>query len=374
MTDLERLKRFQSRRFMVRFDLPNQDIGVYTEADLHGMFEKACCPTDREGNARWKVWGQLEQGKKTGRYHFQLYYESLTESPIRASTIVRAIRRQTDTDEKRVSVDIQRAVKTPGRCVGYVTKDDKTRIFGPWSNVPAEEWPQVDDADSGTKREDLYQAFMIDGMNLREVLKNPGLSVAASTCIRWAQKMDRERQAALFGTDGNRRDMNVVYLHGPSNTGKTTSAGEYLHSAVGPYFTVSDFRRDPWDGYEGERGVLLDDLRLPTPQFDLSDMLKLLDGAPYMLSRRYENCWACFDHVVITSNWSLRAQWDSLAASAPKSSPLTDSDRQAFYRRFTRVLSVGVDGRLTDETADYRGDVDSHGRMSAADLSRSLAA
>lgn len=373
MTDVEKLKKVQSRRFMARFDLPIQDISQYDKDGLHQLFMAACCPTDKQGNPRWKVWGQVEKGEQNNRWHIQLYYESLGDAPIRASTIVNAIRKQTDTDDKRVSVYIQRAVKKPARCVGYVTKE-KTRVFGPWSNVPEDEWPQDDDEDKDcTQRDDLYEAVMVDGLSVRDILMNSDLAVAASSCMNWVEKLERERQKTMWGTDDSRRTMEVLYVYGDTNTGKTTVAGQYLTQQVGSYFSVTDYRRDPWDGYSGEPGVLFDDLRLPTQNIGLQETLQMFNGTPYMLGRRYANTWAGFDHVVITSNWSLQQQWQSLKNSAPLSSPLTEFDRRAFFRRFTRVLHVVNDGTIIDETAMYRENIDQNGRAGLDALNTVLA-
>lgn len=374
MTDTETLKRVQSRRFMLRFDLPVQDIANYTEDDLHRMFNEACCPTDKAGKPRWKAWGQVEKGDQSNRWHVQAYCESANDAPLRASTIVNAVRKVTDTDSKRVSVYIKRAVKKPARCVGYVTKE-KTRTFGPWSNVPAQEWPENEDDDNNNaQRDDLYEAVMTDGLSVQNVLANPDLAVAASSCMNWLEKLEREKQRELWGTGTGRRPMEVLYLYGETYTGKSTVARDYLSEMVGEhgYFNVCDYRRDPWDGYAGETGLLLDDLRLPTETIDLSEILQMFDGHPYQLGRRYANTWAAFTHVVVTSNWSLRKQWESLRNSG-LSLTLTDEDRLAFYRRFTRVLYVSGDGTITDETATYRGNVDQNKHASLQDLKNILA-
>lgn len=71
---------------------------------------------------------------------------------------------------------------------------------------------------------------------------------------------------------------------------------------------------------------------------------------PYQLSRRYENAWAAFTHIVITSNWSPAQQWHALKSAAPLSAPLVEEDRIAFLRRFTHVLHVDEHGTITDET------------------------
>ena len=376
MTDLSGLSTVQGRRFMLRFDLPKQDIGLYTEDQVKDLFMEACCPTDKDGNPRWHAWGQLELGNKNGRWHIQAYVESATVSPLRASTIVRSVRSVTDAEKKTVSVYIGVAKKRREKCIAYVTKE-RTRVYGPWSNVDREEWPELEEQDGDgqkVEREDLYQAIMEDGMSVRDVLAEPAMSVAAASCMSWVEKLERERQTWQWGSGSGKRAMNVIYIYGSSGTAKTTVAIEYLKESCGGrgFFSVTDYRRDPWDGYAGEKGLLLDELRLPTPVFGVQEMLQMLDGTPYQLSRRYANSWAAFDLVVITSNWSPGGQWESMKRSAPLSCPLTDEDRTAFYRRLSRVLHVNENGGITDETAVYRGDVDRRGKITLENLKHVL--
>lgn len=373
MTDLSGLSKVQSRRFMLRFDLPEQNIGVYTENQVRDLFMCACCPTDKDGNPRWHAWGQLERGEKDGRWHIQAYVESATASPLRASTIVRSVRSVTDDEKKTVSVYINGAKKRRERCIAYVVKE-RTRVYGPWSNVGREEWPELEEDGQKIEREDLYQAIMEDGMSVHDVLADPTMSVAASSCMSWLEKLERERQSRQWGSGSSKRDMKVVYLYGSSGTAKTTVAIAYLKEACGKhgFFSVTDYRRDPWDGYAGERGLLLDELRLPTPAFGMQEMIQMLDGTPYQLSRRYANSWAAFDLVVITSNWSPNGQWESMKRSTSLSCPLTVEDQTAFYRRLLRVLRVNENGDITDETAVYRGDVDRRGKVTLENLKHVL--
>ena len=222
MTDTNNLKKVQSRRFMARFDLPVQDIAHYTEDQLRQLFFDACCPVNKDGARRWKVWGQLEKGTNGGRWHYQLYYEAFdgaSGTPIRADTIVKAIRSVTDVDGKTVSVYIKKASKTSERCVAYVTKE-KTRVFGPWSNVPETEWPTRDEHPSGKAcRDDLFQAIMSDGLTMHDVLDTPELSVVASSCMQWAERMEKEYQRVQWGDGSPRRSMEVIYLYGDTYSG-----------------------------------------------------------------------------------------------------------------------------------------------------------
>lgn len=364
MNDMDNLDKIQGRRFMVRFDLPDQDLAQWTDASVHAMVDDAL--------GRWEYVGQLERGGRNDRYHVQAYVESPSDSPIRLGSIVRSIRKQTDTEKKTVSVYVRRAQKTAARCVAYVSKQD-TRIWGPWSSRPMDAWPLYEHEERIDK-EDLFDSVMREGATMADILNNPEMSVAAASCMRWLASLIRQRDGNKWGVDGPERDLEVLYLYGASGTGKSTVARQYLDAVVGKnnYFPATDYVRDTWGEYACQRGVLLDELRLPTPQISLTVFLQITDRFPVQLSRRYENSWAAYDHMVITSNWSPDRQWESIKTS---SSPTpSEEDRVAFMRRFTRILHVKSDGTIADESDRYHQGVDSRPKITLAQLQNTLEA
>lgn len=344
---LKALDRVQARRFMVRFDLPVQDESAWDDGTARDLVEKAL--------GRWSYVGQIERGEKSGRLHAQLYIESPVKNPIRAGSIVRAIRAVTDVDGHRVSVDVEKAKGKPSSCVAYVTKQ-KTRLLGPWSSKPMEEWPDPDGNEHIT-RDDLYNAVMVEGMGIRDILSDPALAVAASTCMQWLRQVVNTREAKLWAS-GNERHIRCIYIYGASNTGKSTAARALLSSEYGAdgYFVVTDVDRDPWAGYASEKAVLFDDLRLPTPKISFKTWLLYTDRFDLQLSRRYENAFAAFDMIVVTSNWSPDEQIESVRM-ALSDGKLRDEDVVAFYKRLTRVIHIDQYGNPCDETARYHRDL-----------------
>lgn len=342
---LTALDKIQARRFMVRFDLPVQDESAWDDGTARDLVEKTL--------GRWSYIGQIERGEKSGRLHAQTYVESPMKNPVRAGSIVRAVRAVTDDGDHRVSVDVEKAKGKPGSCVGYVTKG-KTRVWGPWSNKPLDEWPDPD-GDEHITRDDLYHAVMSEGMSLREILADPALAVAASTCMQWLRQLINAREAAIYDA-GVERPVQCVYIYGESNTGKSTAARALLAERYGTdgFFTVTDMDRDPWAGYESEKAVLFDDLRLPTPKISFQTWLRYTDRFDLQLSRRYENAFAAYETVVVTSNWSPSEQIESVRMSL-SDGKLRDEDVTAFYRRLTRVIHVDRYGVPVDETARYHG-------------------
>lgn len=353
MKDLKDADKVSARRYSVRIDLPDQDIGNWTEATVAKLLDDCL--------GKWWYIGSVERGKKKERYHLQCYLESRTDSAIRLGTIIRAVRKQTDVNGQHVSTDIQPARNSAATMVKYVTKED-THVWGPFTNRPMEEWPEPNDQPK-ISRDDLYTAVWDDHMGIADILADPGLSVAASSCMKWLASIIRQRDGQEWGREDKLRDIEVVYLYGASNTGKSTVARQYLASKVGQlnYFVVSDYQRDPWSEYACQAGVLLDDLRLPNERIDFRGFLQLADRFPMQLSSRYENSWAAYRFMVITSNWSPTQQWQSIQNASSINGKLTDEDRSAFYRRLTRILHVNEHGDISDETAKYHKDVKGRG-------------
>lgn len=95
------------------------------------------------------------------------------------------------------------------------------------------------------------------------------------------------------------RTMRVIYIYGDSGLGKTTLAKMLaIKQGLTPF--ISSSSNDPFDGYEGQEAVILDDLR--GSSFPFADLLKILD--PHTASTvkaRYKNVMLQTDVIYITS-------------------------------------------------------------------------
>lgn len=98
---------------------------------------------------------------------------------------------------------------------------------------------------------------------------------------------------------GVERKMNCIFISGGSQTGKTTFAKQWAVDQ-GYDFFVSGSSNDPFDGYEGQDCIILDDLRPSDWKF--SDLLKILDNnTASMVKSRYKNVLLECKVVVITT-------------------------------------------------------------------------
>ena len=128
------------------------------------------------------------------------------------------------------------------------------------------------------------------------------------------------------------RHVEVHYIWGKTRVGKTRYVMEmYGYENV---YRVTSYQH-PFDGYDGEPVLLLDEFRSSLP---FSDLLKYLEGYPVMLPCRYADKAACFTQVYIVSNIPLSEQYPNIPSEESQS-------WDAFKARLTEVYEM-----LSDST------------------------
>lgn len=136
------------------------------------------------------------------------------------------------------------------------------------------------------------------------------------------------------------RPLMVIYLQGPSGSGKTTKIySEYGYDQV---FRVTNYSKHPFDGYSGEKVLLLDDFKDSLP---LREILPYLEGMPLQLPARYSNKWAAYTVVVISSATKLEDQY---AGAQYDDKELW----KAFLRRIDKVVELLADGQQIEYSLD----------------------
>lgn len=144
----------------------------------------------------------------------------------------------------------------------------------------------------------------------------------------------RQTRAVIRGEEFLRkfRDIEVIYIEGPTHTGKTR---DVLLAENYDVFVVDDYTH-VWDGYEQDRCVFFDEFR---SQVNISEMLRWLDGNPVKLKARYANAVACYTRVYIASNWTLEQQYKYVQQTRP-------ADWMAFVRRIGERRVYHTDGTI----------------------------
>lgn len=109
---------------------------------------------------------------------------------------------------------------------------------------------------------------------------------------KWREDMKNKNQSST-----------VLWIYGTSSTGKTKLAKKYAKRFTDDFY-FSGSSRDPFQRYNGENVIILDELR--PNMMDYSDLLKMLD--PYndevMASSRYFDKPLTANYFIITSPYS----------------------------------------------------------------------
>jgi len=127
------------------------------------------------------------------------------------------------------------------------------------------------------------------------------------------------------------RKLMVIYIFGPTETGKTRGVME--RHGYGDVFRITDYAH-PFDRYAQEPVMCFDEFRSSLP---IGDMLNYLDGYPLSLPARYANRVACFETVYIISNIDLKDQYPNVQENEAQT-------WRAFLRRIHSVVEYHADG------------------------------
>lgn len=256
-----------------------QDGRELTEEDLVAAFED------------WTWMGQLEQGGNTSYKHYQIFMQA--KSRVRLSSIRARL-------EKKHGIHvgyIEPRRYSVGSCVAYVSKDT-TRLAGPFVHG------EIDLHEEQGKRSDLEElrdAILKEGLSYSELLENGELSSILSSHLQYAKELWSVHQKRQFGLKD--REVKVTYLWGAPGVGKTRKVmSDHDREDV---YRVTNYKH-PWDEYEGEPVLVLDEYN---SQLDFQFLLNVLDRYPLRLPCRYADRYAGWTEVWIVSNKPLSGQY-----------------------------------------------------------------
>lgn len=252
------------------------------------------------------VRGQLEEGEENNYRHWQLYVEHA--SPIRFSTLKR----------KMKSAHLDKRKGSKEQALAYVTKKE-TRV----EDEPPIEIGVIETADEQGKRSDLSEiraAILEEGATHDDVMLT---FPSAPRHARFVQELISARDRTKHKQ--KLREVRTEYWWGDPGAGKTARVFEETNGLEDTYRVTS--YKHPFDGYEGESTLVLDEF---AGKMQLDVLLNLLDRYPMVLPARYADKQAAFTRVIIVSNLG---PWELYTGAAPKR-------RLALARRLTEVAWV----------------------------------
>lgn len=125
-----------------------------------------------------------------------------------------------------------------------------------------------------------------------------GASLRFEKQIKYCRFLNNEQRS-----DRQLQGVRVIVLWGPTGTGKTYSAINYIAGNSDYYIAEcpSNANSKLWfDGYEGQRTLILDDYCADFCQYRF--LLRLLDKYKLKVEYKGGHTWACWTTVVITAN------------------------------------------------------------------------
>lgn len=159
------------------------------------------------------------------------------------------------------------------------------------------------------------------------------------------------------------RNLTVVYIFGKTGLGKTRSVMESF--GYTDVYRVTDYKKYPFDDYEGEDVVMLEEFR---SSFPIGDILKYLDGYPLRLTARFKNKQACFTKVFIVTNDPPEMQYknvdlDSVSAFWRRISEIREFVAPGEYRSYKTLDEYKRRYKWVNDAK--RAEVDVHGTQKA---------
>ena len=213
--------------------------------------------------------------------------------------------------------------------------------MGKWKDDPKsdtsipdsfEESGEMPDEPGQGFRSDLHEMYVMikcGFSNIQILEENPELLPHISLMDKVRLEYLTEKYKSDF------RKLNVTYIWGATNTGKTRGIMEkHEYQNV---FRVTNYKH-PFDGYKCEPVLCLDEFR---SGILMNEMLNYLDGYPLELPARYSNRFACYETVYIISNIDLKQQYPIIQATEPET-------WKAFLRRIRKVIEYKSDGTIID--------------------------
>jgi hypothetical protein len=279
-----------------------------------------------EALQNYRYVGQQEIGKENKYLHWQIMIDNPT--PIRFTTLRNAFPIERGGSVRIEPYDADRGSKQD--CYNYVTKSE-TAIHG--TRLMSGDWSKYEHTKT-TKKLDNREEYL-DGLVFRATFgEEPVAKICESLSLaddkRYRQTLEKRQLDYLTQkySTGN-RELTVNYLVGPSRCGKTHTVRQMLGK---DHHRVSQYRREPWDQYMGQKKIIIDEFR---SQIEFSEMLNILDSHPCELGARYNNKFLAANEIWVISNRNLEDQY-------PKEKTQFPDDWQAFYARFHNVYRMNA--------------------------------
>lgn len=245
---------------------------------------------DMDPRVTYLVWS-LECGK-AGNIHWQMYVEFSQQMSM--SQIKKIFGNNT--------IHIERRKGTAKQAADYCKKNDDTHLAGPWEL--GEISHQGVDLEARMERED--EITVIGKLARGEI----HLKDAPYDLIRGCPA--GIKMAMTLAPPVRRKQVDIYYIEGETGIGKTYGIFKMFPDAYRPVIAGEKL----WfDGYNGEKTLLLDELR---GNIKLSYLLQILDPYPLKVEIKGGTVNAEWERVFITTNTPPEKWYPRVSAEDPK--------------------------------------------------------
>jgi len=262
---------------------------------------------------RYLIAGE-EIAPTTGRLHWQAYIE--LHNPMRMNALKKLLMDNT--------VNIQERRGTREQARAYCMKDGNYQEFGVWikgQGARTDLDPVVQALKDGKKLSEVMMEYPLIYCRYRNGLKDIAAHVLKEKAAEW-------------------RDVKVVVLSGPTGCGKTRMALNYGGNER--VCKIKAKRNQWWCKYDQEKTICLDEY---DNQWDIDDLLDILDGHECQLNVKGSHTFAMWTTVYITTNkpWT---KWHTRADPEHKN---------ALKRRITKWINLFDDKELPEWDKEVQG-------------------
>lgn len=245
---------------------------------------------------------QVERAPETGHIHVQGYCQF--SGNMRLSALKKI--------NKEAHWEIRRGNHKQAK--DYCMKEE-SRVAGPWELG-------TETVSEQGKRNDLkniYEQVKAKKTNSEMLESTEGAAAKFSKHIQFMRftLMEQESDRQLQG-------VKVITLYGPTGKGKTYSAVNFIAGCKDYYICEAPSHKDSklwFDGYEGQRYLILDDFEGSFCSFRY--ILRLLDKYKLKIEVKGGFSWATWTTVIITSNIH-PSGWYTAVDTAPLKRRLTE--------------------------------------------------
>lgn len=265
------------------------------------FFNEPSHPRRNGDGLRYLIVGE-ETAPTTGRKHWQCYMEFQEKTSMKKIKEI--------FNDNTVHLEPKRGSREQAR--DYCKKEGTYKEHGVWATGPGFRTDLVDITSAIISRE----ARLTD-----IIMEQPEVYCRHRNGLRDVQALADKKNTKEF------RQVEVEVISGPTGTGKTRRAVEHCKD----YFKIEASELQWFDGYDGEKTLIIDEYNNDVP---ITRLLNILDGYQLRLPIKGGFTYARWDKVFITTNLK-RSELHERAK---------DAHRAALERRVTTWTSLWTEG------------------------------